>query len=56
MILGLSSLIVVIGQAGGPLIAGAFADHSGNYITGFSVLALFAAVGSLFFLLARRPA
>jgi len=56
MILGLSSLIVVIGQAGGPLIAGAFADHNGNYISGFCVLSGLAALGSLFFLLARRPA
>ena len=55
MILGLSSLIVVIGQAGGPLIAGAFADLTGNYISGFTVLSILAGLGSLFFLLARRP-
>jgi MFS family permease len=55
MILGLSSLIVVIPQAGGPLIAGAFADITGNYISGFTVLSVLAGLGSLFFLLARRP-
>jgi MFS family permease len=55
MILGLSSLIVVIGQAGGPLIAGGFADYTGNYTAGFTVLAVMAGMGSLFFLLAKRP-
>ena len=56
MILGLSSLIVVIGQIGGPMLAGVLADITGNYRVGFTVLALLAALGSLFFLLARRPA
>ena len=56
MILGLSSLIVVIGQIGGPMLAGVLADITGNYRVGFTVLALLAGLGSLFFLLARRPA
>jgi MFS family permease len=56
MILGLSSLIVVIGQIGGPMIAGVLADMTGNYRAGFTVLAVLAGLGSLFFLLARRPA
>src|SRR5262245_10249721 len=55
MILGLSSLILVIGQIGGPIIAGAFADWTGNYKMGFTILAALAALGSLFFLMARRP-
>jgi MFS family permease len=55
MILGLSSVIVVIGQIGGPLIAGVLADMTGNYRSGFTVLAVLAGLGSLFFLLARRP-
>lgn len=55
MILGLSSVIIVVGQIGGPLIAGVLADMNGNYRAGFTVLALLAGVGSLFFLLARRP-
>lgn len=41
--------------AGGPLIAGAFADYTGSYTTGFTVLGVLAGMGSLFFLLARRP-
>jgi len=55
MILGLSSIIVVIGQIGGPLVAGVLADLTGNYRAGFTVLALLAGLGSLFFLLAKRP-
>jgi sugar phosphate permease len=56
MILGLSFMIIVLGQAGGPLIAGALADSTGNYRAGFTVVALLAGLGSAFFLLARRPA
>ena len=56
MILGLSFLIIVIGQVGGPMIAGVLADITGNYRTGFTVLALLAGVGSMFFVLAKRPA
>ena len=55
MILGLSSMIMVIGQIGGPLIAGAFADWLGNYRAGFTLIASIAAVGSLFFWMAKRP-
>jgi MFS family permease len=55
MILGLSSIIVVIGQIGGPMVAGVLADLTGNYRAGFTLLALLAAMGSVFFLLAKRP-
>ena len=55
MILGLSSMIMVFGQIGGPLIAGAFADWLGNYRAGFTLIAALAAVGSLFFWMAKRP-
>ena len=55
MIIGLSSLITVIGQIGGPIIAGAFADWTGNYRAGFTLLAVLAGSGSLFFLLAKQP-
>ena len=55
MILGLSSMIIVIGQIGGPMVAGVLADLTGNYRAGFTVLALLAGLGSLFFLLAKKP-
>lgn len=54
-IIGLSALIGVLGQIGGPMIAGAFADSTGNYRAGFTVLALLAGVGSTFFVLAKPP-
>jgi hypothetical protein len=38
------------------MIAGILADMTGNYRTGFTVLALLAGVGSMFFVLAKRPA
>lgn len=56
MILGLSFMIIVVGQVGGPMIAGVLADLTGNYRAGFTLLALLAGLGSAFFLLARRPA
>ncbi len=55
MIIGLSSLIIVFGQIGGPLLAGVFADWTGNYRMGFTILAVLAGLGSLFFLMAKPP-
>jgi sugar phosphate permease len=55
MILGLSYMIIVIGQVGGPMIAGILADLTGSYRLGFTILALLAGLGSLFFVLAKRP-
>ncbi len=55
MILGLSAMIIVVGQIGGPIIAGIFADLTGNYRAGFTTLALLAGAGSLFFMMAKRP-
>ena len=55
MILGLSSMIIVVGQIGGPMVAGVLADLTGNYRAGFTILAILAGLGSLFFLLAKKP-
>ncbi|HEY5898651.1 MAG TPA: MFS transporter [Burkholderiales bacterium] len=55
MILGISLMIIVVGQVGGPMIAGILADATGNYRVGFTILALLAGLGSLFFVLATRP-
>ena len=54
-ITGLSSMIVMFGMMGGPLVAGILADRTGSYVLGFSILATLAALGSIFFVLARRP-
>jgi len=37
------------------MVAGIFADITGNYRVGFTILALLAGLGSLFFILAKRP-
>ena len=55
MILGLSFMIIVVGQVGGPIIPGIFADITGNYRLGFTILAALAGAGSLFFIVARKP-
>ena len=38
MILGLSFMIIVVGQVGGPIIPGIFADITGDYRLGFTVI------------------
>lgn len=55
VILGLSSMILVIGQIGGPILAGLFADWRGDYYMGFTILAILCGCGSLFFLMAKPP-
>ncbi len=55
MILGLSFMVIVVGQVGGPIIPGIFADMTGDYRLGFTILAILAGLGSGFFLLARKP-
>ena len=55
MILGLSAVVVAIGQIAGPMVAGVLADLTGNYRLGFTVLALVAGSGSVLFVLARKP-
>ena len=56
MILGLSFMIIVIGQVGGPIIPGIFADLTGDYRLGFTIIAILAGLGSGFFVLAKKPA
>lgn len=55
MILGLSSVIIALGQIAGPMVAGMLADLTGNYRSGFTVLALAAGCGSLLFFFAVPP-
>lgn len=56
MIMGLSAFVIAIGQVLGPMVAGMFADATGNYRMGFTLLALVAGSGSLLFLAAKKPA
>lgn len=55
-IMGFSSLIVMLGMSGGPLVAGYLADVSGDYESGLALLAGLAVLGSVFFLAATPPA
>lgn len=54
-IMGISSMILMLGIVGGPLVAGLLADATGSYRTGFTVLALLAGAGLSFFVLATPP-
>jgi len=55
-IMGFSTLVTMLGTIGGPLIAGILADLTGSYEAGFTVLAGMAGLGSIFFILAKKPA
>jgi MFS family permease len=55
MIMGLSSLFIAVGQVAGPLVAGGFADLTGDYRLGYSVLALVAMGGGAAFVMATAP-
>jgi MFS family permease len=55
LIMGISSTVIMFGQIGGPLLAGVMADATGDYKTGFTVLALLTGLGSVFFILAKKP-
>ena len=55
-IMGFSSMIVMMGMITGPLLAGFLRDQTGAYTTGFTVLAIAAGLGSIFFYLAKPPA
>ncbi len=54
-IMGYSSVVLMVGMVGGPLFAGILADVTGSYRIGFTVLALLAGAGSLFFAAAKPP-
>ena len=55
MILGLSAVVVALGQIAGPMVAGMLADLTGNYRLGFTLLALVAGSGSVLFMMAKKP-
>lgn len=54
-IIGFSGMIVTLGSFSGPLIAGYLADTLGDYRLGFTILGILTSLGSVFFLLARKP-
>ncbi len=54
-VMGSSSLIVMLGSVGGPLLVGILTDLTGTYAPGFASLAALALVGSIGFATLRRP-
>ena len=54
-ILGFSSLVVMLGTITAPILAGALNDATGSYRVGFTIIALLASSGVVFFLLATPP-
>jgi MFS family permease len=54
-IMGFSSMIVMFGMTGGPIVAGIMADLLGDYRLAFTIIGAFTAIGSLCFVLARKP-
>ncbi len=55
MIMGFSTMLNMIGLMSGPLIAGFLADATGGYQAGFTIIAVLAGLGSLFFYFATPP-
>jgi len=55
-IMGISSLIVMIGMTAGPVFAGVMFDLYGNYELAFTILAFISFTGSICFYLAKPPA
>jgi len=54
-ILGWSSIIIMLGMVTGPLIAGYFADSTGDYRLGFTIVGLMTFAGNGFWALASPP-
>ena len=54
-IMGFSSLVIMLGMTVGPLFAGYMADVFGDYKLGFIIISALAALGSIFFVLAKPP-
>jgi MFS family permease len=52
---GYASLVITLGTISGPMLAAVLADQLGNYRVGFTVLALLAGLGSIFWILATPP-
>jgi MFS family permease len=55
-IMGWSSLIVMFGMSGGPIVAGVLSDASGDYVSGFTLLSVLSVFGAACFLGVRAPA
>ncbi len=55
LILGIASVVITIASITAPIFAGWLADIRGDYRLAFTILAVFTAIGSLFFAFAGKP-
>jgi len=55
MIMGISSLVVMFGMMGGPIIGGVLADIYGNFETAFAIIAGVSLLGAFCFYFATPP-
>jgi MFS family permease len=54
-IMGWSSIVITLGVVIGPLLAGVLADSTGDYQLGFTIIAILALAGNVFWALASPP-
>jgi MFS family permease len=54
-IMGWSTVVITLGVVIGPLLAGVLADSTGNYKLGFTIIAMLALAGNIFWALASPP-
>ena len=54
-IMGISSLIVMLGMMGGPIFCGIVVDHYGIYQNAFLSIGIISMIGAIFFYMARKP-
>jgi len=54
-ILGFNHVVTMVAMTGAPLFAGWLADLQDGYTMAFTILAVMAGLGSVFFLAARKP-
>ncbi len=55
MIMGISSLVVMFGMMGGPIVGGVLSDYYGNFVNAFAILGLVSMLGALCFYFAKPP-
>ncbi len=54
-IMGFSALVTMFGTVSGPWVVGWLYDRTGSYAFGFTLIAVLSVLGSVFFILAKRP-
>lgn len=55
MIMGISSLVVMFGMMGGPIVGGVLFDYYGDYVNAFAILGLVSLLGAFCFYFAKPP-